>query len=47
MNDFHVFFIGKNLKKKFAYQVTLKNIETFPQTTHLYGCDKKLFTVLS
>ena len=36
MKDFYAFSIEK-LKNKFAYLVTLKNIETFPQTRHLYG----------
>ena len=40
-------FYRKNLKKKLAYQVTLKNIETFLQTRHYMGGGKKLFTVLS
>ena len=48
MNNFHAFSVETNLKKNLSYLVTLENIETIPQTRHLYGWGgKKLVTVLS
>ena len=37
LNDFHAFSYTKNFpNKKLPYLMTLKNIETFPETRHLF-----------